>query len=288
MLLEPDEHFTVISLSGGKPKVEALIKSLALQLGPDFMQDDLTVETSDHAKLNLELTYNWHFEFDRANPADFTKMFSVRDFVGDACKTIASRIRGAISAITFEDFHYHSTIKIKEAVFGKDAATGEIKKSLTFRKSNLLSITSVDIHNIEIADPKTRAYLSRSINLSIEIQTKSQEAKSQHQAERLEQESKGQLQIDKYKADAEAEFKKIDLLKLQAESNYVRIKGDAVSKAKAIAETQMIKEKQNVENAKLQADKIKIESENRLARLKAEHELNLQEKKDLNAIEIDK
>jgi major vault protein len=54
--LAPDEEFTVLSLSGGKPKVEHAIKTLSLVLGPDFMTDILIVETSDHARLKLKLS----------------------------------------------------------------------------------------------------------------------------------------------------------------------------------------------------------------------------------------
>ena len=33
-------------------------------------------------------------------------------------------MRGAVSAVTFEDFHHNSSLKIKEAVFGRDKETG--------------------------------------------------------------------------------------------------------------------------------------------------------------------
>ena len=36
---------------------------------------------------------------------DAAKLFSVPDFVGDACKAIASRIRGNVAASQFDDFH---------------------------------------------------------------------------------------------------------------------------------------------------------------------------------------
>ena len=34
--LGPDEQFTLISISGGKPKVPNRIKAICLLLGPDF------------------------------------------------------------------------------------------------------------------------------------------------------------------------------------------------------------------------------------------------------------
>ena len=89
----------------------------------------------------------------------------MKDFVGDACKSIASRVRGAVSAQTFEKFHHHSSEIIKEAVFGK-------QNTLLFPANNLC-MTSVDIQNIEIIDAKTREMLSKSINLAIEISSRS-------------------------------------------------------------------------------------------------------------------
>lgn len=104
-MLDPDEQFTLLSLSGGKPKLPNAIKSLCLLLGPDFFTDVITVETSDHARLQLQLSYNWHFEVAERSEADAAKLFSIPDFVGDACKAIASRIRGAVAGVPFDDFH---------------------------------------------------------------------------------------------------------------------------------------------------------------------------------------
>ena len=59
VMLKPDEQFTQLSLSGGKPKRPNTIKSLCLLLGPDFCTDIITIETSDHARLSLQLSYNW-------------------------------------------------------------------------------------------------------------------------------------------------------------------------------------------------------------------------------------
>ena len=42
---------------------------------------------------------------DRSDAKDAAKLFSVPDFVGDACKAIASRVRGAVAGVQFDDFH---------------------------------------------------------------------------------------------------------------------------------------------------------------------------------------
>jgi len=108
VMLGPDEQFSVLSLSGDKPKRPHVIKALALQLGPDFMTDIVIVETADHARLSLKLSYNWHFEVDKLALEDAAKIFGVPDFVGDSCKAIASRVRGAVAGVSFDSFHRNS------------------------------------------------------------------------------------------------------------------------------------------------------------------------------------
>jgi len=55
VMLQPDEQFTQINLSGGKPKRPNQIRALCLLLGPDFCTDIITIETSDHARLSLQV-----------------------------------------------------------------------------------------------------------------------------------------------------------------------------------------------------------------------------------------
>lgn len=54
-------------LSGGKPKTPGMIKSLHVNLGPDFTSDHIFVETSDHAKLLIKLSYHWYFRIEDKN-----------------------------------------------------------------------------------------------------------------------------------------------------------------------------------------------------------------------------
>jgi major vault protein len=144
-MLGPDEQFTLISLSGGKPKVPNKIKTICLLLGPDFSTDIIQIETSDHARLSLTLSYNWHFDVSVAgnDPKEATKLFSVPDFVGDACKAIASRVRGACAGVAFDDFHKNSASIIRASVFGLDE-NKKIRNKFFFPQNNL-TITNVDI-----------------------------------------------------------------------------------------------------------------------------------------------
>merc|ERR1712019_124595 len=113
-------------------------------MGPDYMTDIISVETADHARLEMHLSYNWHFGIDLSKQEDLRQLFNNPDFVGDACKTIASRIRGAVAKEGFDTFHKASSEIIQHAVFGTDSETDKPKSELRF-KSNGLIISNVDI-----------------------------------------------------------------------------------------------------------------------------------------------
>jgi len=51
---------------------------------------------------------------------DAVKIFQVPDFVGDACKAIAARVRGSVAQASFDEFHKRSARLIRSAVFGID------------------------------------------------------------------------------------------------------------------------------------------------------------------------
>jgi major vault protein len=183
VMLEPYEEITVLRLSGNVPKRENQLKNLVLLLGPDFMTDQIIVETSDHARLYLRLAYSWKFDIDKTRPETYSNIFSVSDFVGEACKTLASRIRGAVSGETFEVFHRNSSEIIQQSIFKKDESGNKIPFLI---KTNNLLITSVDIQGVEPVEESTRKSLEMSVKLSIDITTKTQEDKAKHEAERLE------------------------------------------------------------------------------------------------------
>jgi major vault protein len=60
LILNPDEQFAFLNLSGGKPKTPDQIKALCLlfYVCPDIIE----IEIADHARLSFKLSYNWHFD----------------------------------------------------------------------------------------------------------------------------------------------------------------------------------------------------------------------------------
>ncbi|XP_055050311.2 major vault protein [Misgurnus anguillicaudatus] len=287
VMLGPDEQFTVMSLSGDKPKRPNVIKTICLLLGPDFCTDIITIETADHARLQLQLSYNWHFDI--KPPADAEKaaaLFSVPDFVGDACKAIASRIRGAVASVQFDDFHKNSIRIICSAVFGFDDKLA-VRSNLRFHQNGLV-ISSVDIQSVEPVDQRTRDALQKSVQLAIEITTNSQEAAARHEAERLEQEARGRLERQKITDQAEAEKARKELLELEALSAAVESTGAAKAEAQSRAEAARIQGEAAVEEAKLKAEAQQIEAEAELARLSKAREQELNYKKEMDRLEVEK
>ena len=61
------------------------MQSLALMLGPDFITDIIEVETSDHARLQIKLSFNNHFE--------------VIDAAAAAAKTLRAAVSGLVCSL---------------------------------------------------------------------------------------------------------------------------------------------------------------------------------------------
>jgi len=287
VLLGPEEQFTVLNLSGGVPKRPNHIKSLALFLGPDFMTDLITVETADHARLSLKLSYNWHFEANgKSDHETSSKIFSTPDFTGDLCKAVGSLVRGAVAAASFDDFHKRSADIIHQAVFGK-SADGEVNDRLAFSTNNLV-VTNIDVQSVEPVDQRTLDSLQKSVQLAIEITTKSQEAAARQEAERLEQEARGRLERQKINDEAAAEKSRRRLLELQALSAAVESTGTANAEARARAEAALIEGEAQVSQARLSSEAAAIQRASELAQLKLRQQEELEHDRALVDLEISK
>ena len=67
----------------------------------------------------------------------------MKDFVGDACSAIASKVRGEVAALSFESFHKLAARHIRKAIFGLDKE-GKVQDRIVFQ-NNSLHVTNVDI-----------------------------------------------------------------------------------------------------------------------------------------------
>ncbi len=285
--LGPHEEFTMLTLSGKKPKVENAIKSLSIILGPDFMTDIIEVETRDHARLKVQLCYSWRFIVDQKNMDDCRRIFTVNDFIGDACKNLAAKIRGAVSTVTFENFHNYSQNLVKTAVFGVDNESGISRTSLQFESNNLL-ITNVDIQSQEPCDEKTRENLSQSTDLSIQFINQSQKDESDHKALITKEESQGKLKLQKIDDDTHAESENINLLRKKVATETVKMSGDLTARAHAIAKGNEIQGNSLVEQAKLKVQALEIEILSNLVEEEENIKADIQKQEQIIDLELSK
>jgi len=280
VLLQPYETFTVMNLSSGFPKKRSSNPIIGLFLGPDFIYDQITVETADHACLAVKLAYSWRFDFNRDDQEASKKMFYSSDFVGDACRILGAEIRSVVAHTDFDDFHKDYSAIIRRAIFGE-------KNEIKFESNNLI-IYGVDVQGAEPLDQSTRDSLLKSVQLAIEITAKSQEANARHEAERLEQESKSMLEQETIKHDTEAESSKTALIENKAKNEVLQCTGKAIGEAKAKAASLKIEVQAEVEKAQLDAKLKKTEFLSAFNQEKQKAHLEEKEKEEKSRLEIEK
>jgi len=283
-LLQPHEDFMVFSLSAGKPKKPGALKSLVLMLGPDFITDMIKVETSDHAVLNIMLSYNNEFIVDQNDLESVKKIFSVPDFIGYACSMIGAKIREHVAQCTFDQFHRHSNTLIEEAVFHRDEEN-IIKNKLLIEANNMV-ISDVDVHSIEPADPQMLASLTKSVQMAIEIATKSIETTAKHEAEYEKQTALGALDLQKLSDAAEVEKARKHLLETVEENAAIETCGTAIAEARAHAEKLIIEGESEVKLATLRAQAKEIEELSQIEIEKQKREAEISFFREITEIEI--
>jgi major vault protein len=192
-----------------------------------------------------------------------------------------------VAASTFDSFHRSSANIIRFAVFGKDPISGEPKAALLFNSNNL-TITGIDIQSVEPVDERTRDSLQKSVQLAIEITTKSQEASARHEAQRIEQEAKGLLEIQRINNEIESEKDRKELLALQAKSANVEATGHAIAEAKAKSDALEIEAQAAVEQSRLRAEAARIQATSEAEQLKARNESEVKHLTAVDHLEVSK
>jgi len=225
---------------------------------------------------------------DKTDPEESSQLFSVPDFVGSSCKAIASKIRGAVASSSFDQFHKNSAAIIKEAIFGEEAKELAAEELVYFFETNRLEITNIDIQSVEPVDQRTRDALQKSVQLAIEITTKSQEASALQEAQSLEQKAKGKLERQKIIDEALAEKRRKNLLEQQAGNMALESTGQAAAEAKAKAEASKIEGEAALKRAELKANALKIESKAKLDQNKKKQDLELTHKQQVSELALTK
>lgn len=132
------------------------------------------------------VSYNWEFKFDKNDQASVLKIFNIIDYLGNACKAMSSRIRAAVSSVTFDVFHKTSNSLIQQSILSKG--------HFLFTANNF-SITEVNTSGsgdgagetgYKAIDKEIDQSLQKSFKMSLDIQTQAKEAEALFQEMFLE------------------------------------------------------------------------------------------------------
>jgi major vault protein len=227
----PYERPKILTLSGGKPIEQGVLKVGLLKLGPDFIYDRIKVRTKDNAQIIVDVTYKWRFRTD----GDLKDAFSIDDFVGYAAETLSSDIRSVVAKHDFEDLHV-SALK-----YAQDAIFGEGNTSRVFEE-NGLEIFGIDITSIIPEDPKIAEKLHEAIKHNMDVYCKKIVLVATLEAERQEVEGKKKIEAERGDLiDAQNENSRKEIVekaRINAERTRILAEGDAAAiKIRADAET---------------------------------------------------
>lgn len=285
VMLEPDEQFCLLVLSGKTPKIPGIVKTLYLNIGPKYTTDQIEVETSDHALLVIEVAYSWNFAVDKEDSFDKKKkIFAVRDPIGEMCSILSSKVRAAVAEMTLNKFHQNSARVTRLAVMGQNS-NGKINDNIIF-DNNLLTISNVDIKNISTKDEATKEKLKVTVNLAIELITRSQEEQAKRQADTKDQEAKSFLQRKVIEDNSLAEDLKKKLFDLTAQTKSIEESGKKEAESKAQVSSTIISSQSNIKISTYNKDILLTKNKYKHQIEKMEHDIKLQYEKEKNNIEL--
>ncbi len=163
---------------------------------------------------------------------------------------------------------------------------GKIRDKFIFT-NNLLAITNVDIKNISTKDEETKNKLQATVNLAIEITTRSQEEEAKRQAEKRDQEAKSTLQRKIIEDNSQAESVKKVLFELKAQTQSIAESGLKEAEAKSKVNSMIIESESNIKVATLNKEMLNLKNKFKIETDKLDKEAYFNYLRTMNDIEIE-
>ena len=152
VLLGYDETLEVLSMSTGKPKnSDRLLSSVYLRTKNNKVSDHVWVDTADHVRCRLELSFLVNFE------GEAEKWFEVENYVKFLTDHVRSMLKGAVRKISVEEFYGKATDIVRDLLLGTHAE-GKDRPGRLF-KENGMRIADVEVLGLEIEDAEIRKLL---------------------------------------------------------------------------------------------------------------------------------
>lgn len=218
ILLAYDETLEVMYFSSGKPKsTDRIIESAYLQI-ENFVTDIIEVETSDHVKIELKVSYRVNFVGD--TDEERMKWFSVQNYVKYLCDHAKSVVKAAARKLPVAQFYENSTEIIRDIVLGKPGNDG--KRQGMFFEDNNLRVRDVEVLGAPIKDQTIRDLLDRTqhevVRTNIELAAAHRGLQVTKEKEEIDRESsrvKAETQMAKNEIEKELQTSRLALTLLQ-------------------------------------------------------------------------
>lgn len=145
VLLGYDESLETLSLSTGRPKTtDKLYSTVYLRVKSNQVGDVVHVETSDHVRVAVKVSYRVDFE---GEPSTW---FDVDNYVKLLTDHARSKLKGAVRLLPIQEFFKASEAQVRNAVLGAKGADGK-RAGMAFPE-NGMRVTDVEVLGIEIGD----------------------------------------------------------------------------------------------------------------------------------------
>lgn len=204
--LNYDESLEVLTLSTGKPKTtDSLMKTAYLRTTNNKISDIIEVETSDHVKATLKLSFCVSFEGDK------DKWFSVENYVKFLCDHVRSILKGMVKKHDVENFYQNSLPIIRDAILGSKPEGGQ-RTGLVFQE-NGMRVVEVEVLDVTLDNPTIAKMLNDAQHKVVEQNISLHQARKAFEVEVERQ----KLNTATEEAAFEARRRKIEIQKVEAE-----------------------------------------------------------------------
>ncbi len=172
-----DESLEVLELSTGKPKnTDNLYRTVYLRVENNKVSDKIYVETADHVRLDLSLSYVVNFE------GDSQKWFAVENYVKFLCDRMRSLLKDLVRKQKIDAFYSNST-EIIQSLIGKEG--------LLFKENNM-RLKDIEVLGVDIKDQRINELLTAAqrdvIHSNFEIASANRNLDMSRQKESINQE----------------------------------------------------------------------------------------------------
>lgn len=123
----------------------------------------------------LQLSVNYRWVFE-VEAGKHQRLFALKDFIGFTAQTLSSEIREVAAKSKFEDFHAKAAELVKAAIFGQSD-----KRVFT---ENGLVVFGVDVEGITPEDNEIKKKLADAIKTNVDIYTRRVQEEAQLESER--------------------------------------------------------------------------------------------------------